>query len=172
MAVLAGSDPAAGLAGDPDAALVVCALGPLEHPILLERWHRAAPALPIVAILLTGGPHAVRKALKAGARGCVLEADVERALLPTLRAVLAGQRCIPAVCPEALDPPAFSARERQALALVADGLPNSEIARMLFLAESTVKTHLVTAFRKLGVRSRSEAAALLRDPERARELGL
>lgn len=173
LTVLPGPDRAAGSAGfEADVVVISCALAPLERADALDALRRAHPELPVVVVSLTQGPHAVRKALRAGAHGCVHEADMERALLPTVRAVLAGQRCVPGPCGEALDPPAFSTRERQTLALVAQGLPNGDIARAMFLAESTIKTHLVTAFRKLGVRSRAEAAALLRDPERARELGL
>ena len=61
--------------------------------------------------------------------------------------------------------PAFSHRERQVLALVVRGFGNRQIAARLFLAESTVKSHLASAFQKLGVRSRKEAAALLMDPD-------
>ena len=45
------------------------------------------------------------------------------------------------------------------------GLTNREIAPQLYLAESTVKTHLSSAFRKLDARSRAEAVARIQDPE-------
>jgi DNA-binding NarL/FixJ family response regulator len=51
------------------------------------------------------------------------------------------------------------------------GFTNAGIAKKLFLAESTVKSHLSSAFTKLGVRSRHEAAALLSDPQQ-RGLGV
>jgi DNA-binding CsgD family transcriptional regulator len=61
-----------------------------------------------------------------------------------------------------VSPPALSYREKEVLELAAGGLTNSQIASRLFLAESTVKTHLSSAFRRLGVGSRREAAALMR----------
>jgi DNA-binding NarL/FixJ family response regulator len=48
-------------------------------------------------------------------------------------------------------------RERTVLALVADGLPNREIAHELEISEHTVKFHLASVFGKLGVSSRTEA---------------
>jgi DNA-binding NarL/FixJ family response regulator len=48
-------------------------------------------------------------------------------------------------------------RERTVLALVADGLPNREIAQELAISEHTVKFHLASVFGKLGVSSRTEA---------------
>lgn len=53
----------------------------------------------------------------------------------------------------------LSARERQILALLADGLPNKQIASRLGISTNTVKTHLELLFDKLGVSSRAEAVA-------------
>ena len=60
-----------------------------------------------------------------------------------------------------VEAPALSYREKQILALAINGLSNSQIAGRLYLAESTVKSHLSSAFRRLGVRSRREAAAFV-----------
>ena len=54
--------------------------------------------------------------------------------------------------------------EEKILGMVVLGMPNSEIAGRLVLAESTVKSHLHSSFRKLGVRSRNEAVARILDP--------
>jgi DNA-binding NarL/FixJ family response regulator len=62
---------------------------------------------------------------------------------------------------EDLEPRPLSHREREILALAVTGLANRQIAARLHLTEITVKTHLSGAFRRLGVHSRREAAALL-----------
>ena len=59
----------------------------------------------------------------------------------------------------------LSAREREVYALVCEGLPNAEIARMLFIAESTVKAHVHRLLGKLGVNSRT--ALLLNAAQRS-----
>lgn len=111
----------------------------------------------------------VRSLLVAGVAGIVLEGDLDHALLPCLQAARAGQICVPRDYSRQLVPPTLSSREKQILNLVVMGYMNSEIAAQLFLAESTVKSHLSSAFAKLGVRSRNEAAQLIVDQKQ--ELG-
>jgi DNA-binding NarL/FixJ family response regulator len=113
-----------------------------------------------------GGPNAaLRRVLLAGAAGIVLEEDVDRALVPAARAVLAGQLSVPTVLGQHIAPRPLSHREKEVLALVVLGMTNREIAGKLYLAESTVKTHLSSAFRKIDARSRAEAVARIQDPE-------
>ncbi len=114
----------------------------------------------------------VRSALATGVAGIVLHEDINSALGPCLQAVLAGQTCVPRGHWRQIEPPALSAREKQILGLVVMGYMNSQIAEQLFLAESTVKSHLSSAFAKLGVRSRNEAVNLILDPERGLGMGI
>jgi two-component system response regulator DesR len=114
----------------------------------------------------------VRRALELGADGVVLAADADRALPAVVVAVCAGQVSAPAGQRRAVRPRALTSREKQILTLVVAGLTNSQIASELFLAESTVKSHLSSAFGKLGVSSRSEAVAVILDPERGPGLGI
>jgi DNA-binding NarL/FixJ family response regulator len=104
-------------------------------------------------------------ALDAGVDAVVLASRLATTLGPTIRAVLAGQACVPRELRRRLERPVLSAREKQVLAMVATGFTNGEIAERLFLAESTVKGHLSSAFAKLGVRTRREATALALDAE-------
>jgi DNA-binding NarL/FixJ family response regulator len=120
-------------------------------------------SLVVVAPASTG--QAVRRALAAGACGLVYDTEIEAALAPVVRAAVLGYLSIPRASQRCLERPELSGRERQVLHGAVLGRSNAEIAQELFLAESTVKSHLSAVFRKLGVHSRSEAAALVLDPE-------
>jgi len=80
-------------------------------------------------------------------------------------AVAAGQLTIPASLRSAVNKPVLTTREKQIMALVVMGFSNREIADQLFVAESTVKSHVFSAFRRLGVRTRKEATALILDSQ-------
>jgi DNA-binding NarL/FixJ family response regulator len=107
---------------------------------------------------------AARQALNAGAEGFVPAHQAQQSLAPAIDAVMAGLVCAPREVRRLVAKPTFSHREKQVLELLVAGLTNGEIAARLYLAESTVKTHLASTFAKLGVRSRKDAAALLLDP--------
>lgn len=154
-----------------DAIVLGCHMQPLKRPIDITVLAEFAEA-PVVAVLMAQARHAVRRALSAGARGVIWHEALDRTLVPCLEAVAAGQVCIPGDRMDELGRPVLSHREKQVLDLAARGLTNGEIAQRLFLAESTVKSHLSTGFRKLGVRSRAEAAALVLDPIVSAELGM
>lgn len=117
----------------------------------------------IVAITPAIDRAGASRAVTSGISGIVLEPRLRESLLPTILAVAAGQIALPReASPVGVSP--LSYREKQLLALVILGFSNAEMARRLHLAESTVKSHLSSAFRKLGVRSRAQAAALILDP--------
>lgn len=125
---------------------------------------------PLVAVIPADTRRGVRRALEMGTDGVVFEADLETTLGPTIRAVLAGQVAIPAIQRGQFERPTLTFREKELLSLIAAGMSNKEISGTLFLAESTVKCHLTSAFVKLGVRSRNEAADLILNE--GAELGL
>jgi DNA-binding NarL/FixJ family response regulator len=138
---------------------------------LIRSARRRFPATPVI-VIAPASPNAIFKALEAGASGFVFESQIEAALAATIGAVAAGQVVVPRQPHQAAVRPALSHREKQTLALVAMGLTNREVADRLFLAESTIKTHLAAVFEKLGVGSRTEAAALYLDPEQKLGLGM
>jgi len=141
-------------------------------PKIVEPLAQRFNEIPIVVTCPDIERWEMRAALAAGAAGVVLHDDLDSALGPCLQAVLAGQTCVPRAQWRQIEPPALSAREKQILGLVVMGYMNSQIAKQLFLAESTVKSHLSSAFSKLGVRSRNEAVNLILDPERGLGMGI
>jgi DNA-binding NarL/FixJ family response regulator len=159
---LARAAEVAGLA--PSAVVLVADLDRLESLAALRAVQRAAPVTPIVAVARDETQVLARRALNAGAAAFVSEALAPRALVAAVMAAIAGLVCVPQRSRRLVARPTFSHREREVLQLMLAGMTNREIADRLHLAESTTKGHLVTAFSKLGVRSRKEAAATLLDP--------
>lgn len=139
---------------------------------LVTELKRHLPDLLIVAVLDSADARATRRLLDIGIDGLVLTDQVHAALPPSIDAALAGQMTVPRVLRSQTYKPSLSARERQILALVAIGCTNGEIGARVFLAESTIKSHLSSAYAKLGVRSRSEAVALISDPQSSLGTGI
>jgi DNA-binding NarL/FixJ family response regulator len=135
-------------------------------PEELERFKelkRDSPDSLIVVVCESVDRRGMRRLLDSGIDGLVFDDQLEEALAPTVAAVSAGQMVVPRDMRESIERPSLSTRERQILAMVVMGLTNHEIGARMFLAESTVKSHLSSAYNKLGVRSRSEAVTVIMD---------
>lgn len=132
---------------------------------LLRDLKSAREEMQIVLVCDVLNSRGARRAVDRGVVGLVIADHLEAALAPTVAAVLAGQTAVPRQMRASLDRTSLSFREKQILSMVVQGFTNSQIGGRLYLAESTVKSHLSSAFMKLGVRSRSEAAALILDPD-------
>jgi DNA-binding NarL/FixJ family response regulator len=116
----------------------------------------------------------VYEALRAGASGFLLKDRPPEELAAAVRVVASGEallapsvtrrlieefaRRAPAVKPTELE--GLTEREREVLVLMAKGLSNAEIARALFVAETTVKTHVGRVLHKLRLRDRAQAVVL------------
>jgi DNA-binding NarL/FixJ family response regulator len=109
--------------------------------------------------------------LWAGVDGIIFDPGADAVVGPAVRTVLRGYVTVPRALRAALQPPALTRRERQMLELVVEGLTNREIAERLYLAESTVKRHLSSTFKRLGVSSRREAAAAVLAAEQSFGVG-
>jgi DNA-binding NarL/FixJ family response regulator len=166
----------AGFAVEAPPPELVVVIASADHGAYASQVRAAAEAHPdahILAVVPTTARNAsLRRALLAGAAGIVLEADLDRALIATARALLTGQLAVPVSLGRQIAPRPLSHREKQVVGLVVGGSTNREIAHKLYLAESTVKTHLSSAFRKLDARSRSEAVARILDPEAGYGVGI
>ena len=124
----------------------------------------ADPDLRVVAVTQRLVSRSVRDAFEAGVDALILERDVDAALALGIRSAYVGQLSIPGEWRQQFGRPTFSPRQKQVLSMVVMGFTNAKIAKTLGVEESTVKSHLFSAFKKLGVRSRKEAAAAILDP--------
>jgi DNA-binding NarL/FixJ family response regulator len=116
----------------------------------------------------------VYEALRAGASGFVLKDEPPEQLLAAIRTVAEGDALLsPSVTKRVIKqfgrmprpaPPKeladLSDRERDVFRLVARGLSNAEIARELYISETTVKTHVTHILQKLDLRDRVQAVVL------------
>lgn len=107
----------------------------------------------------------ILRAVEAGAAGYLLKDLTRTELSDAVRAAARGETVLaPSVAARLVDQlrsrperPRLSQRETAVLRLVAEGCTNAEIGRRLFIGESTVKTHLLRVFGKLGVTDRTAA---------------
>lgn len=148
----------------PDTVLIfACDVDRPTDMTALRRLRRDHPAPPIVVVSPRSTATAVRRTLDAGADAIVFEPEIDLALVASVRAVESGQSVVPRKVRAGVERPNLSHRERQVLNLVCEGHTNAEIAEALFLAESTIKSHMASIFTKLGVHSRKEARAAFLD---------
>ncbi|HWB57005.1 MAG TPA: response regulator transcription factor [Gaiellaceae bacterium] len=157
--------PSAGIEAHADVSVLACATLDAGALAAIRALREHLPETVIVVVAAEAANRDVREALSEGADGFVLERRVDATLGQTIQAVCAGQLVVPGEWRERVGRPVLSPREKQVLGLVVMGFTNHEVAGELHVAESTVKSHLTSIFAKLGVRGRSEAAALVLDPE-------
>lgn len=130
----------------------------------------ARPDPPRVVVLTTYDTDAdILRAVEAGAAGYLLKDTAPHVLIDSVFAAARGETVLDPEVAQRLyrrmqQPRAdLSAREIEVLSLVAQGLSNRAIAKVLFVSEATVKSHLVHAFTKLEVDSRTAAVAAARE---------
>jgi DNA-binding NarL/FixJ family response regulator len=125
---------------------------------------------PAVVVLTTYDTDAdILRAVEAGATGYLLKDTPRDQLVAGVRAAARGETVLaPGVATRLVSTvrtagDRLTGREAEVLALVARGLSNAAIGRELFIAEATVKTHLLRAFTKLGVDDRTAAVTVARE---------
>ena len=155
-----------------NAAVVVVA--PLEprNGSVLRAVRTRLPEARIVACSDPVESPTIRWAMELGVDGLIWCTHVEQSLELTVRAVHAGQVVVPRDVLRRVHVPELTNREKQALGMVIMGLTNLEIAQTLYISENTVKSHLNTAYKKLGVHSRAEAQRIITDPSQGLGTGI
>jgi DNA-binding NarL/FixJ family response regulator len=152
-------------AGAASVVLLPCPVFRAREADAVRAARREHPDVPLLVVSGFDDAARIRAALEAGATGVLSARDLAGGLAAAVAAAEAGLTCLPACYRQAVATPVFTTREKQVLGMVVLGMSNDQIGRRLYLAESTVKSHLKSAFAKLGVRSRNEATARILDPE-------
>ena len=156
----------------PDLVLMDLRMPGINGDEATARIVAAQPGIRVVVLTTYESDASILTAIEAGASGYLLKAAPQEEILAGIRSVARGEVAlapsIAAMLVNRVKTPvvSLSAREKEVLALVSQGLSNPSIAKQLYLSEATVKTHLLHAFEKLEVSDRTRAVT------KAMELGL
>ena len=153
----------------PDVAVLDLKMPELDGTAVVEALVRDGSPVRVVLLSAFHDSATVFRALEAGAAAYLTKDASRAAICDAVSAVARGETVL---SPEAQDGvakevrvraqdhrPALSEREREILALTAEGLSAPDIAKRLYLSPTTVKTHLQHVYDKLGVSDRAAAVA-------------
>lgn len=151
----------------PDVMLMDLRMPILDGVGATKRITAESPGVRVLIVTTYESDADILRAIEAGAAGYLLKDTPQEELLSAIRAAARGETVLaPAVALRILKrvqaPPqaSLSPREIEVLGCVATGKTNAEIGVALFIGESTVKTHLLRAFAKLGVDDRTAAVTV------------
>jgi two-component system, NarL family, response regulator YdfI len=160
----------------PDVVLMDLQMPHVDGLTAIAQIRAQLPHVAIVILTTYNEDDRMIRGLRAGARGYLLKDTDRETLLNTIRAAARGETLLkPEIMARVLAhadstpapvsartpvPTELTERERQVLQLLVHGAQNKEIASRLNITERTVKAHLASIFNRLGVNSRTEAAAV------------
>jgi NarL family two-component system response regulator LiaR len=154
---------------EPDVVLMDLMMPELDGVATTRLLRERFPSVQVIALTSFPDDRLVQDVLEAGALSYLMKNVSADELERAIRAAHKGQATLAPEAAQALisrvtRPKAvghdLSAREREVLALMVQGLNNPEIAERLVVGRSTVKFHVSSILGKLGVQSRTEAVAL------------
>lgn len=152
---------------DIDLAVLDLYMPGMEGLALVRRLQAARPDMPLVVLTASERRQDLRAVLEVGATGFIPKSYAIADILAALRRVLVGESFFPADWLGPEDPAAptleiipLSPRQRQVLALIAEGLSNKNIADRLDTALPTVKNHVANILERLGTTNRVAAVHL------------
>lgn len=147
----------------PDVMVLDIGLPDLDGIEVARNLRKSLPALRLLALSVHAERHVVQQMLRAGAHGYVVKTSALDELVLAIRAVAQGKLYLsPEITREALPEDALEegaplgSRERQVLALLAEGKRSSDIAERLGISAATVEAHRRNIMRKLGLHTVAE----------------
>ena len=153
----------------PDVILMDMALPVMDGATATRAIRQQFPQVQVIVLTSFKEGELIKNALEAGAIGYLLKDVSADELVGAIRAAHAGRATLSPEAAQALvettnQPPApgltLTEREREVLALMIEGLNNTQIAGSLTVSPSTIKSHVSNILAKLGVASRTEAVTL------------
>jgi len=153
----------------PDVVLMDMVMPDMDGAAATQAIRQKYPDVQVIALTSFKEGELIKKALEAGAIAYLLKDVSAEDLVRAIRAAHAGRATLSPEAAQALvdaanQPPApgrdLTQREREVLALMVEGLNNTQIAARLTVSPSTVKSHVSNVLSKLGVASRTEAVTL------------
>ena len=148
----------------PDVTLMDLRMPDMDGIEAMEQIIAQYPDARIIVLTTYSGDALIVRALKAGAQGYLLKAQLRKELLETIRSVHAGRKRIAAeVASEVANHTADSSltsREIDVLQLIAEGNANKVVAGRLAITEDTVKAHVRNILSKLGANDRTHAVTI------------
>jgi DNA-binding NarL/FixJ family response regulator len=150
----------------PDLVLMDLRMPVLDGAAATARIVAELPGVRVLVLTTYETDADILRAVEAGATGYLLKDTPREQLVAGVRAAARGESALsPSVASRLVqqmraDTDRLTARELEVLAGVARGLSNAAVGRELFIAEATVKTHLLRAFGKLGVDDRTAAVTV------------
>ena len=153
----------------PDVVLMDMLMPDMDGATAIKIIRKQSPLIQVIALTSFKEEGIVQSALQAGAIGYLLKDVTADELARAIRAAHAGRATLSPEAAQVLveaasQPPApgfdLTERERDVLALMVEGLNNTQIAGRLIISPSTVKSHVSNILAKLGVASRTEAVTL------------
>jgi NarL family two-component system response regulator LiaR len=153
----------------PDVILMDMVMPDMDGAAATHAIRQLFPQVQVIALTSYKEGDLVKNALKAGAIGYLLKDVSADALAGAIRAAHSGRATLSPQAAQALvettnQPPLpgldLTEREREVLALMVEGLNNTQIAGKLVVSPSTIKSHVSNILSKLGVASRTEAVTL------------
>ncbi len=141
-------------------------VGGVEATTRIVGGEAGAPPPRVLILTTYETDDQILAAIEAGAAGYLLKAAPGQEIVAGIRSVAAGQSALsPQVAVRLVErmrrpDPVLTPRELEVLGLVAAGRSNKQIATDLGIGASTVKTHLIKIFEKLGVADRTRAVTL------------
>jgi DNA-binding NarL/FixJ family response regulator len=152
----------------PQVVIMDVRMGAVDGLEAARRLRERAPGTAVILFTAHAERNLLTRGREAGAKGYLLKEASQETILRAIERVAAGEDYVdPALLPSLIESERenlLTAREREILQLLADGMSNGDVAGQLFISQETVKSHVRHILAKLEAETRTQAVAIaLRD---------